>query len=227
MNITNYLTRFTSHGVDYELDRHGVINQLNPQPFVYDERYVACYDGPEYQRQSDILMALRLGFVIGTLGKVPHRLLDYGAGNGAFCKFVKQVVPDTVGLDVTGLQIDGVDVISSVPASDSLFFDVITFWDVLEHLPHLQFLRYLPTDCVVVSLPYCHYVTQGLTWLNQEYRHLKKDEHVRHFTPYSLRSVMAEHGWRDVAISMHEDIVRRSTYAPGLPNILSMAFKRA
>ncbi len=221
-------TRFTSHGVEYEMDRHGVINQLNPQPFVYDEKYVACYDGPEYQRQSDILMALRLALIIGVLGRQPKRILDVGCGNGAFCLFVKQAVEEVIGLDVTGKQIEGIQVISEIPtSSETLLFDAITFWDVIEHLHDLSFLRTLPTDHVFVSLPYCHLVTEGKEWFETKYRHLKKNEHIRHLTPYSLRSLMAEYGWKDVSTSTHEDIVRKSIYEKGLPNILSMAFKRA
>lgn len=219
-------THFTSHGVHYELDHHGVLNQLDPKPFTYDEAYVACYDGPEYRAQSDLLMALRLGFVIGVLGGIPTRLVDYGCGNGAFCKFAQKLVPRVTGLDVTGRRIKGVDVISQVGSRDSVYFDVFTFWDVLEHLPSLEFLRYIPTDHLVLSLPYCHYVTKGEGWFSDKYRHRKPNEHVRHFTPYSLRSVMEELGWRQVAMSTHEDIVRKSTYGGELPNILSAAFQR-
>lgn len=218
------MRQFQSHGVEYTIDNYGVINQVDPKPYLYDQEYVACYDGPEYQRQSDLLQALRLGFVVGTHGSIPFSLLDFGCGNGAFLKFAKQLVTDCTGLDITGVQIEGVKVLTDRHDAIRTSFDVITFWDVLEHLQDLSFLRQLSANLLVISLPYCHYPSQGQEWFDTKYKHRKPDEHVRHFTPNSLKLLLRDHGWVTVATSTHEDLVRKSTH--GLANIISMAFKR-
>lgn len=218
------MRQFQSHGVEYAIDDLGVINQINPKEFTYDQQYVACYDGPEYRQQSDLLQALRLGFVIGAYGRIPFSVLDYGCGNGAFLKFAKQLVHDCAGHDVTGLKLEDIPVWSDVETVRRMSFDVITFWDVLEHLTDLSFLRTLSANLLVVSLPYCHYSTQGQEWFDVQYKHRKPNEHVRHFNPHSLKNLMRIYGWQAIATSNHEDVVRKSTH--GLPNILSMAFKR-
>lgn len=102
--------------------------------------------------------------------------------------------------------------------------DVITMWDVLEHFPSVEFVRDLPCETLVLSLPYCHVITEGVEWFNEKYKHRKADEHIRHFNEFSLSFMMEHFGWKAISVSAHEDIVRKSAH--GLQNILSMAFKR-
>jgi hypothetical protein len=210
--------KFTSHGRQYETDRHGVIVQIDHRPFVYDPTYSATYDKPEYVRGSELLQAMRYGFVCAAHGKPVRTLMDVGYGNGAFINFAKQHVPHVYGHDVTGVPLDGA---YSMP--EIVKADVITFWDVLEHFPNLDFVKDLPAETICISLPYCHFHTEGLEWFNSNYKHRKPDEHIRHFNEHSLAALMSSFGWRVVSISGHEDIVRKSAH--GLQNILSMAFK--
>lgn len=221
--------RFESHGRQYEIDELGVINQIDAEPFVYDAKYVSTYDTEAYRRQSDILQALRLGFVIAAHGKTPQKLLDWGYGNGAFMKFASQQIRNVYGYDVTGIQVEGCTVFDNqmITRDD---YDVITFWDALEHIPDLDFLSTLwRTKTIVISLPYCHLFALGQKWFDEKYKHRKPDEHLHHFTPTSLANLMEKYGWVKVASSTHEDIVRVSTYGEGiykLPNIITMAFKQ-
>lgn len=211
--------KFESHGRKYEIDRFGVIVQTDHRPFVYDPNYSAIYDKPEYVRGSELLQAMRYGFVCAAHGRRINTLLDTGYGNGAFINFVKQHIPYVYGHDITGVPLDG-----AYQMPELVKADVITFWDVMEHFPHLDFIKDLPCQTVCVSLPYCHFMTQGKEWFDTKYPHRKPDEHIRHFNEFSLAYMMDEMGWRVEAISTHEDIVRKSAH--GLQNILSMAFKR-
>jgi hypothetical protein len=211
--------KFTSHGRQYEVDRFGVIVQTDHRPFVYDPAYSATYDTPEYVRGSELLQALRLGFVHGVHGKPVNSIMDVGYGNGAFINSAKQHIKHVYGHDVTGVPLDGAYVMPEIIKAD-----VITFWDVLEHFPSLDFVKDLPTETICLSLPYCHIITEGKSWFDGMYPHRKPDEHIRHFNEISLAAMMADYGWRKVAVSGHEDIVRKSKH--GLQNILSMAFKR-
>jgi hypothetical protein len=211
--------KFTSHGRQYEIDPFGVIVQTDHRPFVYDPKYSAIYDKAQYRRGSDILQAMRLGFVQGCHGKEVKSLMDVGYGNGAFINFAKQHIPYVYGHDVTGVPLNGAYVMPELVKAS-----VYCFWDVLEHFPDLSFVRDLPCETICLSLPYCHFVTEGKTWFDEKYPHRKPDEHIRHFTQFSLGSLMDSFGWKTIAVSGHEDVIRKSVH--GLQNILSMAFKR-
>ena len=212
-------TNFESNGYKYFIDRFGVITQIDPEPFKYDDKYVSTYDSEAYRRQSEILQALRLGFVLASHGRPITSILDVGYGNGAFMLFAKQAIPYVTSYDITGIEVEGCRVVSEFePAT------VITFWDSLEHFHDISFLSSLEAETICISLPYCHYYALGQKWFDNDYHHRKPNEHIRHFTPDSLESTMRHHGWVKVAISHHEDIVRKSKGA--VPNILSMAFKK-
>jgi hypothetical protein len=203
----------------YEVDQFGVIKHLNPVPFVYDESYVSIYDTPAYQQHAEYLQALRLGFVLGSHGKEPQALTDCGYGTGAFMKEAKKIIPHVWGVDLTGVQVEGCYIMPYITKTD-----ILTLWDCLEHFHDLSFLLDVPAETICISLPYCHFHTEGLAWMETKYCHLKPSEHIRHFNEFSLSAMMASYGWTTIAVSAHEDIVRKSTH--GLQNILSMAFKR-
>lgn len=211
--------KFTAKGREYVIDELGIIHQTDHRPYKYDNDYAAIYDRPEYTHQSEILQAMRLGFASAAHGRWINSLTDCGYGNGAFMKFAKQYVPYVYGVDVTGVNVDGCYILPELVKSD-----VLCFHDTLEHIPDLSFLAGLPHETIIVSLPFCHFHTQGLEWFETKYKHLKSDEHVHHFSPFSLKNLMEQMGWKEVARSGHEDIVRKSAH--GLQNILSMAFKR-
>lgn len=211
--------KFISHGRHYETDKFGVIHQTDARPFTYDPKYVSTYDTEAYRRGSETLQALRLGFTIAAHGRPIRSLLDYGYGNGAFMKFAAQHIEYVCGFDLTGIKVEGCFIVDKLRP-----VEVVTFWDALEHVPDLSFLKNLAAETVVISLPYCHFHDQGQDWFDHNYKHRKPDEHLHHFNRQTLAKLMDAHGWRCVAISGHEDIVRKSEH--GLQNILTMAFKR-
>lgn len=211
--------KFTCQGRKYEVDQFGVIVQTDHRPFAYTPEYSAIYDSPEYTKQNQLLQFLRLGFALGAHGKPIQSLLDVGYGNGAFLDEATHAVPTVYGYDITGVPLK-----RAYKVPEIIKADVITMWDVLEHFPNLDFVEHLPCETLVVSLPYCHALTEGLIWFEEQYKHRKPDEHIRHFHPISLRFMMMNYGWKTVAESGHEDLIRKSTH--GLQNILSMAFKR-
>lgn len=204
---------------DYSVDKFGAIHQLNPQPFTYDAAYSATYDTEEYRRQSDILQALRFGFVTAAHGRPIMSILDVGYGNGAFMKFAKQNVDKVCGMDVTDVPVPA----DCLRVKDYTYVNVITFWDCLEHIDDLSFLIKLPCETLVISLPHCHINQMGLNFL-KNYKHLKPNEHIHHFDELALENTLLHYGWKRIACGDHEDIVRKSTH--GLQNILTMAFKK-
>lgn len=206
---------FTSKGRRYNIDQFGVIHQLDSAHFKYDASYVHTYDTESYRRGSDILQAMRWGFVCGSVRHVPKSLLDYGYGNGAFLIFAQHFT-EVYGFDISGVKLSGIRVI---PAPDTA--EVYTFWDALEHIPDLSFLRYLKCKYICLSLPYCK--TWEPEWFDT-WKHHKPDEHLHYFDLCSLRSLMNHYGWKMIAHSFHEDYIRQGVDSP---NILSAAFARA
>lgn len=211
--------KFSSHGRQYEIDKFGVVVQTDHRPFVYDAKYSAIYHQAHYKKQSELLQAMRLGFVMGCHGKPIKSIEDIGYGDGSFINFVKQYIPYVYGYDITGVPLDGAYVMPEIIKAD-----VICMHDVLEHFPDLSFVADLPCETICLSLPYCHLHTEGKSWFDIQYPHRKPDEHIRHVNEFSLSNLMAHYGWKMIAISSHEDIVRKSKH--GLQNILSAGFKR-
>jgi hypothetical protein len=215
--------KFQSNGRQYSIDEFGCIIQTDAKLHIYDHTYAHCYDGIDYVRESEKLQALRYGFLSGAHGQIVNSLLDFGYGNGAFITFIKNQTKVTrvYGYDVTGFPVPGCEIVDD----PKIPVDVVTFWDVLEHIKDFDFLRHLKARTLVTSMPYCHFPeTYSQKWFDEFYPHRKPDEHVRHFNSFSLIRTMAHYGWGLVAESDYENIVRKRSGA--WQNILSMAFRR-
>lgn len=213
--------RFKAGEQEYLADETG-IHQLNPQPFTYDKNYVATYDTPEYKRNEEILCAMRYAFTVGALGGKISSILDAGYGNGAFMKFCLAMgVVEVYGKDETGLKVDGCGIVDAWPGSYD-HCDVITFWDVLEHIEDPAFLHDVNAQMIVVSTPNCPSSVEDF----KQYYHRKPDEHVHHWNKSTLMAFMKNYGWHYQACSYFEDYIRKPREGTNTPNILSMAFKR-
>jgi hypothetical protein len=208
----------TSDGVKYYIDEHGVIHQIDPAPYSYDSEYVSTYDSPEYKNKSLQLMGIRLGNVCAAYGmrynKTPRSLLDWGFGNGDFLRTSKELIGDCYGHDITGCAVpDGCNFEAS-PLYNS--YDVVTFWDVFEHLNDLSIIKEVNANVIVMSMP----DVMGKNF--DTWKHRKPDEHLHHFSPASLKSYMNAMGWAYLFHNWSEDTIRK-----GEPrNIFTMAFCR-
>lgn len=215
-------SRFTtpSDNREYIIDGYGIIKQLDRKQFVYDEKYVSTYDTPEYKEKATVLQAMRYGFACAAHSRPISSLLDYGCGNGEFLKFAKRGIRNVYGFDISGIrEIEDIEVVESPIAAD-----VWTFWDVLEHIPEIEFIEDAPCATICISLPNCvpHSIEEFDSW-----HHRKPDEHLYHFNANSLTAFMQNMGWKRLAVSYHEDIIRRRETLNGNHNILSMAFTRS
>lgn len=227
-----------SDGTIYAKDYNGAIKQLYPRPYVYNAGYSATYDTPQYQRQSDVLNALRLGFVVSNTSPIERKsIVDCGYGNGAFLKIAREFFSEAWGHDVSGVPVpDGCNFMPHLPTCGQdcdNHVNVITFWDCLEHFPDLSFVENLCADTLIVSLPCCHFNAvdelkgreAAIKWF-ENWKHRKPDEHLFHFAPNSLRDTMASLGWTYASnFNFMEDVIRKNTIEDE-PNILTMAFRR-
>lgn len=213
----------------YVCDKFGVIKQLYPEKFTYDASYCSTYDKPQYRQASMALQRLRLGFVEATFQGKAESLIDCGYGNGAFLSHVVDTASfDLVyGYDVSNVPVPhGCEKINTLNVDEGV--DIITFWDCLEHFPDLSFLEHLNAQMLVVSLPWCHFRKghAGIGVTSEEWftswHHRKPNEHLFHFDKQSLIATLDFYGWKCVATTNIEDIVRKPK--DDLKNILTAAF---
>lgn len=212
--------RTAPDGAQYEIDNTGTIQQVNPKPYRYDSEYIARTYGVVPQDRLDLTANLRLGYLLGSIPKGITNLLDYGYGSGAFLRAAVRVR----GVKAHGFEINGLPLPpDALPCTDPMAhtWDVVCFYDVLEHIPDLAFLSRLRAKYIVVTVPWCSAGKRGWEWFFN-WKHRKPDEHLHHWDPTSLGKTLYEHGYAGIQGSNVEDCCR-----PGeAPNILTMVAER-
>jgi len=205
---------------NYEIDQFGVIHQINSTPFNYDSKYVNHYHKGNMLRLSEQMAYLRLGYILGNLKISPEKMLDVGIGNGSFCEAAMRICANVYGYDV----FDNPFLPRECEKANSLtdqYYDIITFFDSLEHCENLDFIKDLDCRYVVISVPWCHNLNDQ--WF-ESWKHRKPNEHLHHFNDVSLRSFMNENGFQYMAHSNIEDAIRKPV--DELPNILTAIFEK-
>lgn len=203
---------------NYHTDENGVIRQTECNPIQYDQKYVDVrYNS--YGELTNYMSHLRLGYIIGTLGYRPDSILDVGYGNGSFLKTCSQMIPICHGHDVSGVELP-----EPIKAVDSLFsghYDVITFFDSLEHFEDIYFLDKLDCNYLCISVPWCHNFDDE--WF-ENWKHRRPDEHLWHFDAKSLKKSVESQGYEYINHTNVEDCIRKTEF--NYPNILTAIFRK-
>lgn len=202
---------------NYAKDRNGVIRQVERETVKnYDAEYVV----ERYSKAPVLEMShLRLGYVLGSIGGIPQTLLDVGYGQGDFLKAARKIVPNVFGYDIPpAYPVQGVEIVSSLY---DRVYDVVTFFDSLEHFEDIYEIRALRAKYIVVSVPWCHYFSDEwfLNW-----KHRRPDEHLWHFDLSCLDRFMADIGYGMLSHSAVEDAIRKTD--GDWKNILTATFSR-
>jgi hypothetical protein len=202
---------------NYEKNQDGTIYQVNRTPFDYTGSYNNYYKNIEsYSWHTSYL---RLGYIIGSIGRIPKSILDVGYGTGAFLKVCETQIPNRYGHDISGWNVpEGCEFVVNILEKE---FDVITFFDSLEHMNDIEFVKDLNCNYVCISLPWCHYFDDE--WFDT-WKHRKPDEHLWHFNEQSLQNFMTRMGYQTVNICNLEDVTRENNQP--YQNILSGIFKK-
>lgn len=202
---------------NYKKDSNGVISQIECKPFNYDIEY----SDSRYSHFSDRgnILNLRLGYIIGSIGKIPYSLMDVGYGNGDFLVRCKSVIPQLFGNDIPPAYPtpEGVKFVDNITEQE---VEVITFFDVLEHFHDIEFVKNLKCKYIIISLPWC-YDGENDEWF-KTWKHRKPDEHIHHFTNLSLDAFMKSQGFKMINYCNLEDSIRIDKNLT--PNILTAAF---
>lgn len=214
---------------NYEILPTGVIKQINVIPFTYDKKYVKDrYD--KYGVQCDMISYLRYGFIVGSIGREPTSVLDVGYGNGSFLKICQQANVRTYGTDISNYPLKHGDFMA-MDEIKSRHFELITFFDSLEHFHDLDFIKELKCEYICISVPNCDYNDIKKDYGEKQaddyfrdWKHRRENEHIWHFDILSLGFTMAKFGYEVVNHEYIEDIIRKPT--SNQANILTAIFKR-
>jgi hypothetical protein len=203
----------------YEITKDGVIHQKNSNLITYDinyvnDRYV------KYGVLTDEISLLRLGFLFGTVKEKINKILDVGYGNGAYLHTANTLISDCSGHDISGFPLpDHIKFVENI-LEDT--YDVISFFDVLEHFKNIEFVKNLKCKYVYISVPWCHFFSKE--WF-MNWKHRKYDEHIWHFNSSSLDNFMNRMGYTRISDHVNiEDSIRKTTF--NYPNILTCIYKK-
>lgn len=150
----------------------------------YDANYAHQYDNRPVKEMSE----LRWDFIQSGLGLGRgSRILDVGYGNGAFLKRA-----EAAGMAIFGIDLHTEDFgIPVVDFDTDLVFDLICFFDSLEHFPDFAPILGLKASCAVVSIPD---TPNFILHDPGSWRHFKPGEHLHYFSHRSLDMFMANWG---------------------------------
>jgi SAM-dependent methyltransferase len=151
----------------------------------YDATYAHQYDHRPVREMSD----LRWDFIQSVLAlPAASRILDVGYGNGAFLKRAKAADMAIFGVDLHTEDF-GIPVVTfDTPQT----YDLVCFFDSLEHFPDFAPILRLRTRNVIVSIPN---TPDLLRTAPAKWRHFKPGEHLHYFSGSSLDTLMRNWGF--------------------------------
>jgi hypothetical protein len=148
-------------------------------------------------------------------------LLDVGYGNGDFLKIGSKIIPHCTGSDIA----PAYPLPNQIKTTNDIYrdkYDVVCFFDSLEHFDDIYEIKKLNTKYIYIAVPLCHYISDE--WF-KNWKHRRENEHLWHFNLESLTAFFADIGYKILNHSHLEDIIR-TRYDKNLPNILSAVFKK-
>ena len=185
---------------------------INPRPFlaelgaVYDARYSAGYIRKAPQKLERAHQ--RVGKLVRRYSLQGGRWLDVGCSAGFLVAAARAAGFDAIGLDVEAAAIDygrqqlGLDGLQCSPLVDAALpaasFDVITIYDVIEHVPDLnavvaEMKRLLTPDGILhVRTPDVGHWTRPRNLAR--WHEVKPSRHLYYFDKRTLPRLLARHG---------------------------------
>lgn len=149
----------------------------------------------------------------------PGSVLDVGCAAGFFLAVMKEKGWRTTGIEISKPMVDYAQNELSLPdmhrgdllsvdLGDAPPFDVITLWDVIEHLEHpdefLDRAVELLADDGILVLETQNVDSRFAKLMGRRWQHYKHEEHLYHFQPESLGRLLAGAG-----LKIEENTARR------------------
>ena len=104
--------------------------------------------------------------------------------------YISEIIKDCYGYDVSNYQLP--NKVKKVDSMTDNYFEVITFFDSLEHILDIDFVKNLSCNYICISVPWCHYLSDE--WFKNWY-HRRENEHIYHFNEESLKALFKECGY--------------------------------
>lgn len=182
----------------------------------YDSNYFQNYQRLAQTDQGRVITSNRAALVSRWADMEAMTVLDIGIGAGQFVEAMSMRGWMIYGTDVNPVALDWLRSRSWL-APEDLKADVLTFWDVLEHIPDPStiFQKHQP-EWIFLSMPIYH---------NEQHvfrsKHYKPGEHCWYFTEEGLRRFMHRHGYFLIELSATEIV------HGGREDVWSFAFQKA
>lgn len=141
------------------------------------------------------------------------RLLDFGCAVGLFVKVATDAGWEAIGLERSAWAADygrrqfGLTIVAGSEAECADFkgrFDMVTMWDVLEHLEDprgvLRQVAHWLKPGGVLALNTVDSASLGARLAGEHWRHLGPPHHLQYFTRDSLRHLLRETGFRVLTV---------------------------
>lgn len=210
--------------VSEELGQYGWLPPDGSEP-VYTREYFEKYKKYEDTEIGKNIRRARTSFVLGNLPvedfmvytDLEISICDVGIGSGIFIKDMSEGMlrGKVFGSDVNPYAIEWLKEKGLLIDPTKTRMDVITLWDVLEHMNEPE--KFI-TDCdatyVFVSMPIYKDVEHVL-----KSKHLRPNEHLWYYTEESLINIFKTLGYNLLQVTDTESLVGRE-------DILSFAFKK-
>jgi SAM-dependent methyltransferase len=181
-------------------------------PSIYDKSYVLTYKRYDEQDTGVAIKELRCMTVRKHLKD--GRVLDYGCGTGAFIGECRYHGYDAVGYDIN----PNTGFCDPLVLLDS--YDVVTFWDSLEHVDDpAELIMRLDAEWVFICTPSTDDCSGDLT----KWRHYKPVEHKHYFNEKSLRALLDVCGYDVVECHYDESQLRTGG---GQQNIITIGGRK-
>lgn len=183
-------------------------------PSIYDAGYFN-----NYRRMSDTPIAEALNrFRVGLVAKfepdvtgaqpAPVTVLDVGIGDGAFLRAAKAQLRGSWSLKGTDINPAGIQYLQErgelAQLEDPDGFDVVCFWDVLEHMPDPRAALKAANQVALVSIPIFESQVHAI-----KSRHFKPGEHLWYFTRRGFLAFADQEGFDVVDILATESAIGR------------------
>jgi hypothetical protein len=162
--------------------------EVTEQP--YDAEYFEKYAGYAATEMGRAITESRLALVLRHINR-GSAVVDVGIGSGHFLEAAGELLPFLGGYDVNPAGIAWLNARGLFRDPRRVPVDVLTFWDVLEHIPDPATYLVRAREWVFCSLP----IVPGDGPPPLDWKHLRRDEHVWYWTHDGFIAWMAEKGF--------------------------------
>jgi hypothetical protein len=147
--------------------------------------------------------------VLQSLRKPRARVLDFGGGSGLLCRLLRDVGIDAWTCDAYGSSEYALRFRADIDAAESKSFDVVTAFEVLEHLPHPdqdlnKLFRVSPDVLIASTEPYS--ASYDASWW---YLSPKTGQHVFFYSSQALQMIADRFGYALLSIGGWHIFTRR------------------